>query len=256
MMHEKEHIATAFNRAAWNYDANTGFQQSVGKQLINLLPNSSEGNLLDLGCGTGAHTLHLHNKFLPENIFSLDIAWNMLTKNSMVTHKFCADFDDMPFSDNSFSVVFSNMALQWSMDLSRTLSEMRRILKPEGKCIFSTLGALTFHELRSAWETIDGFSHCNNFLSEKEISQHLKNIGFNFHLNKEIKTLYFEDVFSICRHIKNYGGNRVFSRCKKTYTKTTFHKLGNAYEKVNAHSHAYPLTYEVFYVIAELSPDK
>ncbi len=62
-----------------------------------------------------------------------------------------ADAESLPFEDASFDYVFSSLALQWCIDLSYPLREIRRILTANGKGCFSTLVDGSLRELRDSW---------------------------------------------------------------------------------------------------------
>ena len=55
----------------------------------------------------------------------------------------CAEAAQLPFADGSFDLVFSNLCLQWVPDLPAVLAEFRRVLRPDGLLLFSTLRART-----------------------------------------------------------------------------------------------------------------
>lgn len=54
----------------------------------------------------------------------------------------------LPFADASFDLVFSSMALHWVNDMPRLLTEIRRVLKPDGAFLAAFLGGDTLDELK------------------------------------------------------------------------------------------------------------
>ncbi|KAL9184678.1 hypothetical protein ACHAXT_012648 [Thalassiosira profunda] len=68
------------------------------------------------------------------------------------TYKLEADLDEapLPFPEGTFDLVVSSMALHWINDLPRLLSEIKRVLKPDGCFLFALPGGNTLPELRSS----------------------------------------------------------------------------------------------------------
>ena len=55
----------------------------------------------------------------------------------------------LPFGTNTFDVVLSNLALHWVNDLPATMTEVLRVLKPNGVFVGAMFGGETLTELRS-----------------------------------------------------------------------------------------------------------
>lgn len=101
-----------------------------------------EGKILDVGSGTG---IILENiDLLPENYFGLDISENMLkiSKKKFPSHFFFkGDMSNMPFKDNSFDSVISLFgSFSYSLDHLKTVQEIERVLKPNGKFFIMIYG--------------------------------------------------------------------------------------------------------------------
>lgn len=60
------------------------------------------------------------------------------------------DFEALPFTEGSFDLVVSTLALHWVNDLPGALIQIRRILKPDGLMLASLFGGNTLNELRLA----------------------------------------------------------------------------------------------------------
>ena len=107
---------------------------------------------LDLGCG---HQLlppwrHEEEKNLVKKIktiIGLDYDFNSLLKHRTVNNRIRGDISMLPFFDNSFDLITSNMVFEHIKYPEVQLKEIFRILKPGGKLIFhtpNTLGYSTF----------------------------------------------------------------------------------------------------------------
>jgi len=101
-----------------------------------------EGKVLDVGSGTGI-VLEKVN-LLPENYFGLDISDNMLkiSRNKFPKYHFIkGDMSNMPFEDNSFDSVISLFgSFSYSFNHLKTVQEIERVLKPNGKFFIMSCG--------------------------------------------------------------------------------------------------------------------
>ena len=106
------------------------------QSLFNTLPINAV--VADLGAGNGALS-HLFIKHVPSpqcNAWhNIDYAQIQAPRaHPCITHT-QADMHALPFADSSIDVVVSMYGIEYS-DLSRTLSEVYRVLKTGGQCVF------------------------------------------------------------------------------------------------------------------------
>ena len=172
----KKYARHSFNKAATTYDKVAVLQREVSERLIERLDiiKAVPETILDVGCGTGDSAIKLSKIYKRADIVGLDFAEQMLkvaeNKQSWTQRLFnsdikfvCADVEKLPFQENSFDFVFSNLTLQWCTNLDTTFSELNRILKPGGLLFFSSLGPDTLKELRQSWKSIDHNQHVHHF---------------------------------------------------------------------------------------------
>jgi ubiquinone/menaquinone biosynthesis C-methylase UbiE len=100
---------------------------------------------LDLGCYNGEFSKKIANLEIKQ-LVQTDISYKMLqeTKGNRVK----ANEEFLPFADNSFDLIISNLNLHWINDLPGTLSQIKRILKPKGIFVASIIGGKSLIELR------------------------------------------------------------------------------------------------------------
>jgi ubiquinone/menaquinone biosynthesis C-methylase UbiE len=97
---------------------------------------------LDLGCGTGFIT----NKL--SNVIGVDYSIKMLKLCPKDLKVVCADVSKLPFKNNVFDLVFSLTVLQDVNNLKSTITEIKRVLKPNGKIILSVLNKKKVNEIK------------------------------------------------------------------------------------------------------------
>jgi malonyl-CoA O-methyltransferase len=155
---DKRLVAGAFSAAAARYDEAAQLQREVGDRLLERLElvRIDPRRILDVGAGTGRYSERLGRRYRRARVVSLDIAPGMLAVARSRTGWFarrgflCADAECLPLADASVELLFSNLTLQWCTDLDRTFAEFRRVLRPGGLLMFSTLGPDTLKELRAS----------------------------------------------------------------------------------------------------------
>lgn len=99
--------------------------------------------LVDLGCGTGRHALRL--AAAGARVTALDFSEGMLARARersgaarvrFVSHDLA---ERLPFADASFDRAVSGLVLEHLPDLARFFGEVRRVLRPGGRALVSTL---------------------------------------------------------------------------------------------------------------------
>ena len=102
----------------------------------------TKGKILDMGSGTG--TLLSHLGISSDRYTGLDISERMIELSSMKfpNHKFVnGTMSKMPFDNNSFDSVLSLFgSFSYSLNHAKTIQEIKRVLKPNGKFIIMAYG--------------------------------------------------------------------------------------------------------------------
>jgi malonyl-CoA O-methyltransferase len=160
----------------------------------------------------------------------------------------CADVETLPIASNSVEMVWSNLALQWCNDLPATFVELNRILKTEGLLMFSTFGVDTLHELRVAFDGVDGYNHVNRFADMHDIGDMLVAAGFaDPVMEMEKLTLTYDDVRAVMQDLKSIGANNATAgRATGMMGKATWQRITQNYEKLRLDGKL-PATFEIIY---------
>jgi SAM-dependent methyltransferase len=111
---------------------------------------SNHGICLDLGCGIGQYTKELMNygyKVVSADISDLALEEVKKFNNNIVKVDMA---ETLPFSDNTFDVVFANLSIHFFSDsvTKKLMKEIKRILKPEGLFIGSVNGIQGYEKIK------------------------------------------------------------------------------------------------------------
>jgi len=99
--------------------------------------------VLDVGCGTGRHTIPLLE--MGASVVGLDFSPEMLSIARQRTANRDVEFlqhslpDPFPFTDESFDLVISGLVVEHVPDLETVFRECLRVLKPGGRCLVTAL---------------------------------------------------------------------------------------------------------------------
>ncbi len=208
-------IRRAFSKVASSYDKNAFLQKRIGIELLKILKveKSCPKKILDIGMGTGWLCEKIAKDF-KINVFGIDSALGMAlfakTKPGLIS--IAAEAQDLPFKNNSFDCVVSNLAFQWVFDLDKAFSQVKRVLRQGGTFYFTCFTEQTLLELRKSFSQIlpnkDLFSY--DLPDEDKIKSALKANQFKCVglISKQVSE-EFSDLFSILRWLKSVGANNM-----------------------------------------------
>jgi len=118
------------------------------------LPDLNGKKVLCLGCGTGEECSHLNN--IVGEVVGVDISESLINyaRQSYPELEFhVMDMENLEFEDESFDYVYSSLVMHYVDSWTKTLSEIKRILKPNGTFLFSTHHPATWGAERNRSET-------------------------------------------------------------------------------------------------------
>lgn len=256
---DKRLVRRAFDRAAQSYDSAAVLQREVGERMLSRLDyvKISPKTILDAGSGTGKGRRDLGRIYPDAAIVELDLSLAMLLKARPevpwwkkpfleAAPQVCGDIENLPLKSSSVDMVWSNLALQWCSDLNAALSEISRIMKPQGLFMFSTFGPDTLKELRRAFP--DSHAHVNRFVDMHDIGDALLHSGFAIPvMDMECITLTYQDVRGVMQDLKAIGAhNALQGRPRGLFGKSAWDRLVENYESMRRDGRL-PATFEVVY---------
>lgn len=146
-----------FDQGAWS--ANCKELEPVDELIIEhvekiLAPMEKKDVIfMDLGCGTGRYLQYFRSRYPQFRIIGVDPFYTDDTVPIINGSAY-----DIPYPDASVDVLFSYITLQHVSDIQRVLSEMKRVLKPNGVVVIGDRNLVSgrgllkpYHELRGKW---------------------------------------------------------------------------------------------------------
>lgn len=145
---KKEQIATMFNNISKNYDFLNHFL-SLGidiiwrKKAIKLLKDTQPKQILDIATGTGDFAIEALD-LKPTKVTGIDISSGMISVGQDKIKKKglkdlielkLGDSENLEFQDNTFDAYTAGFGVRNFENLEKGLSEMLRVLKPNGTAI-------------------------------------------------------------------------------------------------------------------------
>jgi malonyl-CoA O-methyltransferase len=145
--------------------------------------------IADLGCGTGCSTEALCTLFPDEKIVAIDFAAHALERaqakiQSTKVEFLLSDFEEKIFQSQSMDLIFSNMSLQWSLQLEHLFEHLHQAIQTNGLLAFSVPVEGNFPEIQT--------THKNIFVSQLTIERLLQKIGFTILM---AESAYYQENF-------------------------------------------------------------
>lgn len=258
-------VRRAFGRAAATYTQAAVLQREVESRLLDALAYLDDripSRALDLGSGPGSASAALKAKWgRKTQVIAVDLALPMLqavrAKSRLwrPIHAVQAEAQSLPFADDSFDLVVSNLCLQWVADLPRALGGLRRVMREGGLLAFSTFGPDTLVELREAYASAGLAPPLSPFAAIQQVGDALVAQGFkNPVLERDTYTLTYPDTASLMRELKAIGATDARpERPRGLAGKGRHRAVAAAYEPLRRDG-VLPSTWEVITAIAWAPP--
>lgn len=163
-------------------------KQGFGNWIVSNYAIENGAKILELGCGTGSMWKN-HTDLITkcEEVVLTDFSEGMLEgaksnleNNDKITFQ-VVDIQDIPYEDNTFDIVIANMMLYHVPDIHKGLSEVKRVLKPNGKFYCATFGENGI------------MPYVADLLKEFNVSCEMNKV-FTLQNGKDILEKYFENI--------------------------------------------------------------
>ncbi|OWY40921.1 malonyl-[acyl-carrier protein] O-methyltransferase BioC [Xenophilus sp. AP218F] len=263
---DKARVRASFEKAAGSYDAAAVLQREVSDRMAERLDyiRHQPALILDAGSGTGYGAAGLRRRYPEARVLELDLAHAMLLASrarqregdGLLKKLFkpsapwqtVGDIERLPLADASVDMIWSNLAIQWVNVPDSVFAEFRRVLKPEGMLMFSTLGPDTLSELRGAFGGVDAATHVNQFIDMHDLGDALMRAGFAEPvMDMEKIVLTYDEARGVMRDLKAIGAhNATAGRGRGLMGKHAWRRVEEAYER-HRRDGKLPATYEVVY---------
>ena len=208
-------VKKQFSKYAKDYKNHNIIQQIVAKSLVRELKTKPK-RILELGCGSGQ--VYNHISWDLDFYKAIDFSASMCelhprAKNVEIK---CFDFDTVEFlneiKNDTYDIVLSSSALQWSKDLSKIIKQLSLITKEINAVLFTS----------NTFKTIQNITKTKSpILDEQSIKE-----AFNKYFKCEFETIMYKlefdnkkDLFDYIKKSGVSGANESldFKNAKKLY---------------------------------------
>nr|DBA27088.1 TPA: hypothetical protein GDO54_011267 [Pyxicephalus adspersus] len=214
---------------------------------------------LDLGSGRG-YVSHNLTKETVEKFVQADVS-EVAMKKSVASEipavKVVTDEEFLPFKDNTFDLVVSNLSLHWVNDLPRTFHEICRVLKEDGVFIGAMFGGETLYELRCSLQLAEleregGFSpHVSPFTAVNDLGNLLGRAGFNMlTVDTDEIQIHYPGMFELMKDLQGMGeSNCAWNRRSLLHRDSMIAAAAIYQEMYGEEDGSVPATFQIYYMI-------
>ncbi len=174
--------------------------------------------------GFGTHALQLAPG---TRLIQCDAAPAML--HPLAGPRVVADEEWLPFADNSIDAFISLLSLHWVNDLPGALTQIRRVLKPDGLFFAILPGGETLRELRSVFaateaEQSGGISpRIAPFIDVRDAGALLQRAGFALPVaDSELLTISYPNLFALMHDLRGAAQNNMLRTQLQHFTPRRF----------------------------------
>ncbi|AMN48441.1 malonyl-CoA O-methyltransferase [Steroidobacter denitrificans] len=249
-------VRRSFDKASRGYDTAAVVAREIDARLLERLDvvRMQPARILDLGAGTGQASRALKQRYRAAQVIALDLSPAMLRasrRRQGLRRRFqraAADAHRLPIRTGSIDLVFSNLMLQWCHDPDTVFQEVRRVLKPQGLFIFTTLGPDTLMELRRAWRTVDDHIHVHRFIDMHDLGDALMRARFaDPVMDMERLSVTYPDLDTLLRDLQACGARNIAQGRLRGLTGRARFQAVRAHEALALREGVLPVSVELVY---------
>lgn len=219
-----------FNRAAGNFEKADFLFNEVSNRIadqFNFLIKKKFNKALIIGTKNGFLSENLKQNNIIEKVYETDFSMQFLNNKNPKNLINC-DEEFLPFKNESFDLILSNLNLHWVNDLPGCLAQIKRILKKDGFFQATLFGSKTLMELRQALMEAEiengGYSQrISPFIDVKEGAALVQRASFKepVSIAEEIDVKY-DNILELLKDIKNMGEANSLTKANKTTPKKNY----------------------------------
>ncbi|MCB1720165.1 MAG: methyltransferase [Rhodospirillales bacterium] len=166
----KKEVARKFDRCAGEYDRHSAVQEEIAQKLAADLPDIETPAVLEIGCGTGALTRRLLERYPGGQFHITDISVHMVERaRTRIAEQENVRWGVMdgenPAKNQRYDLIVSNMAFQWFQDPHGGFETLLSLLKPGGAIFYTVPAPESFPEWHKGLETFSLDSGLADFKS-------------------------------------------------------------------------------------------
>lgn len=184
-------VRRQFLKASESFDQHAMVFETIGNRLLERLDllAIAPDRVLDLGCRSGYQLQALSQRYPKAHVVGADPApgvpvsmprsWpGWLRRKPTMAQRIACDPHALPFADQSFDLVVSNLMLPWCEAPHRVFEEAARVLTTGGAFMFTSAGPDTLIEYRAVWAKIDSYLHSFGLIDMHDLGDSLMAAGF------------------------------------------------------------------------------
>lgn len=221
----KLRVKKAFSKHALSYDLHAGLQAHAARhtaallQSLNTRSAIADGEVLEIGCGTGLFTGEILKILSRRKIICTDISQSMLEacklriqlsksandlSGAEIVFK-TLDAEEMQTGNKEYAVIASSFAFQWFYNPIEGMSRLLKALKPGGVMIFSVPGNKSCPLWQKAARKLDIPFTRNPLPDLDEIQKLAGRSGMEFRLQSHLVNEHYRNALSMMRSLKELG---------------------------------------------------
>lgn len=220
----KAQVARAFSKHAPTYDKHAGIQSYAANYAASMISSLKkkaaipEGDVLEIGCGTGLFSNHLVKLFPDRKVICSDISAAMLdacrvrlksNKTDELPAEKQVEFLALDAEDleetNRFAVIASSFTIQWFFQPLDGLQRMLDALKPGGLLIFSVPGHESCPEWKAAADRLNLPFTRNPMPAMEQLQKLASANGLEFAIQSHFVQEAYPDAIAMMRSLKELG---------------------------------------------------
>jgi len=255
-IHQKNIASQDPNQEVYDY-LKSEIAERLADRLADILRHFPKA--LDLGAGKGFLSRHVTKDEIGK-LYQLESSKGMLdlcTTSEVEVENVVADEEYLPFDENTFDLVISNLSLHWVNDLPGVLFQINRCLKEDGAFVGAIFGTDTLYELRCSLQLAEieregGFGqHVSPFTEMRDIGSLLQRANLNLTtVDFDEITIDYPSMFELMEDLKGMGENNCTWKRKAILQRDTMLAASAIYKEMYGNEDgSIPASFQVLYMI-------